>query len=62
MSVVPLRRVALGDVHPYGRCAFCGARSSLRTTALCWTHAPGRVCADRIACTRRREISRRLVA
>ena len=59
---VRLRPVELGDLHPAGRCSWCGSRessSTLKQVALLWTAAPAVVCVDPIACARRREIQRR---
>lgn len=44
------------DLHDVGRCAYCGIRGEypeLVRTVIVSTHAPGRVCADRVSCLRR---------
>jgi hypothetical protein len=54
-SRVHLRAVAQGHLHPSARCSLCGSRSSpLEVTLILWTHAPGPVCKDNVACVRRR--------
>jgi len=69
VSVERLRPIMEGDLHSVERCAWCGARGRreqvtprIETRLILWTMAPGPVCVDRIACARRREISRRAVA
>jgi hypothetical protein len=58
-SSVHLRPVAIGELHPAGRCSWCASSTSLVQITWLWTHAPAFVCEDRLACARRREIQRR---
>ena len=58
---VELRRVAIDDLHTWGRCSFCGSRSQpLHRAMILVTHAPGFVCDDVVACSRRREVADRV--
>ena len=62
VSGLSLRSVEPGELHRLNRCAWCGARVDSPRVTILWTRAPGRMCSDPVACARRREISRRLVA
>jgi hypothetical protein len=49
-----LRIVRLGELHPDGKCAWCGTSTGpLHRTRLLWTDAEGELCNDLGGCIRR---------
>ena len=57
--LVELRRVPTGELHPFGKCAWCGSSASVRPTTLRVTMAPAYVCEDSVTCARAREVAGR---
>jgi hypothetical protein len=50
-------------LHPFDRCAWCGADAEtapLYLTEAVWTRAPAAFCEDTLGCARRREVARRV--
>jgi hypothetical protein len=47
-----------GQLHPRGKCWWCGSTEDLKQTIILWTHARGFVCRDAVSCNRRRNASR----
>jgi hypothetical protein len=57
VSVDRIPWLPLGELHPYGRCWWCGAtasRARLHRTTLPATFAEAMICDDGCACARRR--------
>ena len=59
--LVYLRRVPIGELHPWGRCSDCGTNAApLRRSTHIATKAPAYLCEDTITCLRRQERANRV--